>query len=100
RNDITNQEVEEIVRQIADNPENLFSLTIDRLRRQETLWTAVIKPVLGLLLVTKEPLVRDHLKHLLNLSSTTTKVDGEQLNQGLERLQRFARRLIPVLEEL
>lgn len=83
--DITNQKVEEIVQQIADDPENLFSLTVDRLRRQETLWTAVIKPVLGLLLVTNEPLVRQHLKHLLNLDSTQ-KVDGEQLNRGLERL--------------
>jgi len=85
RRDITNREVEEIVQQIADDPENLFSLTVDRLRRQETLWTAVIKPVLGLLLVTNEPLVREHLKYLLNLDSTK-KVDGEQLNQGLERL--------------
>ncbi len=85
RHDITNQEVEKIVQQIADDPENLFSLTIDRLRRQETLWIGVIKPVLGLLLVSNEPLIREHLKSLLNLDSTK-KIDGEQLNRGLERL--------------
>ncbi len=85
RKNITGQEVEEIVQQIANDPENLFSVTIDRLRWQETLWASVIKPVLGLLLVTNEPLVREHLKHLLNLDPVT-KIDGEQLNRGLEGL--------------
>ena len=64
---ITDQEVEEIVWQIADDPDNLFSLTVDRLRRQETLWTTVIKPALGLLLVTNQPLTREYLKRLANL---------------------------------
>jgi uncharacterized caspase-like protein len=85
RKNVTSQKVEEIVRQIADDPENLFSLTIDRLRWQETVWTAVIKPVLGLLLVTQEPLLREQIKHLLNLAPAA-KIDGEQLNRGLERL--------------
>ncbi|MGH2510671.1 MAG: hypothetical protein ACRDHZ_25130, partial [Ktedonobacteraceae bacterium] len=88
RKNITHQEVEAIIQQIADNPENVFSLTIDRLRRLEMLWSTVIKPVLGLLLVAKESVQREHLKRLLNLSATT-QIDGEQLNQGLERLGGF-----------
>ena len=85
RHDMTNHEVEEVIQQIANDPENLFSLTIDRLRRPETLWSTVIKPILGLLLVTNEPLVREHIKSLLHFTFVTN-LDGEQLNQGLERL--------------
>ncbi len=85
RRNMTNYEVEKVIQQIADDPENLFSLTIDRLRRPEHLWSTVIKPILGLLLVTYEPLVREHIKHLLHFAFITN-IDGEQLNLGLERL--------------
>lgn len=85
RENMTQQEVEKIVQQIADDPGNLFSLTIERLSRQESLWHTVIKPVLGLLLVAEEPMGREALKHVLNLT-TPTRLDGEQLNRGLERL--------------
>lgn len=83
--EMTNQEVEEVVQSITDNPENLFSLTIRRLVQPDNLWSAVIKPLLGLLLVTREPLKRDHLKRLLNLAAVTH-VDGDQINRGLTRL--------------
>lgn len=85
RPSIAPQEVEQIAQQVADNPEHLFSLSIERLRWQRDLWEAVTKPVLGLLSVTREPLSRDHLKRLLNLNSTK-QVDGEQLNLGLQGL--------------
>jgi tetratricopeptide (TPR) repeat protein len=85
RKSITNPEIEKIVREIANDPEHVFSLTIDRLRQQGILWQSVIKPLLGLLLVTSEPLLPEHLKHLLNLDSLV-KIDGEYLNQALERL--------------
>jgi tetratricopeptide (TPR) repeat protein len=85
RGDITDQQVEDIVRELADDPENLFSLTINRLRQQETLWNVVIKPVLGLLLETNEPLAREHLKQILNIDARI-QIDAEQLNRGLEYL--------------
>lgn len=85
RQSITHQEVEKIVQQIANNPENLFSLSIERLRWQKGLWETVTKPVLGVLSVAREPLRREHLKHLLNLEPTR-RVDGEQLNLGLQEL--------------
>jgi hypothetical protein len=83
--EFTDKYVEEIVGQIIDDPDNLFSLTIARLRHPEALWSTVIKPLLGLLLVTQEPLLREHLKYLLNLAAKTN-IDGDRLNQGLERL--------------
>jgi tetratricopeptide (TPR) repeat protein len=85
RGSITSAEVEEIIQQIADNPENLFSLATDRLKQPETLWREVIKPVLGLLLVTSEPLARQQIKQLININAPV-EVDSEQLNTGLERL--------------
>jgi hypothetical protein len=85
RRQITHEEVEEIVRQISEDPENLFSLSIERLSWQRDLWREVIKPVLGLLLATSEPLSRLSLKHLLNLAATT-QIDGEQLDRGLASL--------------
>lgn len=85
RKHIIHQEVEDIVGQVAENLENLFALALDRLRWQKDLWQAVIKPVLGLLLTTSEPLPRAHLKRLLNLDPPM-RVDGEQLDRGVEQL--------------
>ncbi|GHO98466.1 hypothetical protein KSF_085140 [Reticulibacter mediterranei] len=82
---LTDLYVEGIVRRLIDDPDNVFSLTIDRLRQQGSLWALVIKPVLGLLLAAQEPLMREQLKQLLNLAMKSN-VDGELVNLGLERL--------------
>ena len=82
---LTAEEVEQIVRQVAEDPENLFSLAIERLRGQQGIWEAVAKPILGLLSVTREPLRRDHLKRLLTLDAARP-IDGEQVDRGLQGL--------------
>jgi hypothetical protein len=47
---------EQIIARIADNPENLFSLAIDRLKRPPLEWRTLVKPILGVLLTTQQPL--------------------------------------------
>ena len=69
----------EMIAQLADNPENLFSLAMARLKRQPTEWREVIKPVLGLLLAAREPLAKPHMRQILQ-------VEDDRLNDGLERL--------------
>jgi tetratricopeptide (TPR) repeat protein len=68
-----------IIKQITSNPDNLFSLSIARLKRLPLLWREVVKPILGVLLVAQEPLTKRHLRQILV-------VDEDQLNEGLERL--------------
>ncbi len=46
----------------ANNPDNLFSLSMTRLKRQPTVWREVIKPILGLLLAAQEPLSVPHIR--------------------------------------
>jgi tetratricopeptide (TPR) repeat protein len=85
RSSITAAEIAAIIQQITDNPENLFSLATDRLSMQEKLWAEVTKPILGLLLVTNQPLSSRQIKQLINLSATA-QVDSERLNRGLDQL--------------
>ncbi len=85
RGPISTAEVETIINQITENPENLFGLAIERLAQQGTFWEQAIKPILGILLVTREPLARMHLKHIINLNRIPP-VDGWQINEALERL--------------
>lgn len=47
---------EELIARIADNPDNLFSLATDRLKRDKQQWREVLKPILGLLLAARAPL--------------------------------------------
>jgi hypothetical protein len=79
------EEVEAIIKRIAENPDNLFGLAIERISRHEELWERVMKPLLGILLVTREPLARMHLKQIINLHQSTS-IDHHQLRKGLERL--------------
>jgi tetratricopeptide (TPR) repeat protein len=64
---------------IADNPSNLFSLSMARLKRGHNQWREVIKPVLGILLVAREPLSLRHIRQIIG-------VDDDWLREGLERL--------------
>jgi hypothetical protein len=58
---------EEIIQHLSSNPQHLFALAIERLQRQTTLWEKVIYPILGILLVAREPLHRQHLTQLLTV---------------------------------
>lgn len=84
---------DEIIQRISDNPENLFSFTLERLGRNnpafDTPWKRVMKPVLGVLLTAREPIERTHLKQIINLKHTRDAritIDSEELERGLERL--------------
>ncbi len=44
---------EQLIQRVVNNPTNIFSLSIDRLKRGENQWDKVIYPVLGLLLATQ-----------------------------------------------
>ncbi len=68
-----------MVKRIADNPNNLFSLSMARLKRRHSQWREVIKPVLGSLLVAREPLSLRHLREIIG-------VDDDSLREGIERL--------------
>ncbi len=73
------QAPEELIQQLTENPERLFSLATDRFKRQWWLWRNLIKPILGLLLVIQEPLSKRHMRKILD-------VDADSLNKGLEHL--------------
>src|SRR5205823_5116446 len=57
----------EVIKRVADNPDNIFSLSIDRFKRQGGQWRTVIKPVLGLLLAAREPLRVRHIRQILGV---------------------------------
>ncbi len=70
---------EEIIERVATNPENLFSLSMRRLKRQKLEWREVVKPILGILLVAREPCSFLHIRQILHL-------DADRLREGIERL--------------
>lgn len=70
----------QIIARVAHDPSNLFSLSIQRLRRDALEWREVIKPVLGILLAVQEPLLAVHLRQLLPA------LDDERLRDTLLRL--------------
>ena len=72
-------EPEQIIARVADNPANLFSLSIERLQRNERQWETMLRPLLGLLLTTRAPLSQRALRALIGADELRTK-------QGLQRL--------------
>ena len=68
-----------IIERVATNPDNLFSLSIIRLKRQKGEWHEVVKPILGILLVAREPFAFVHIRQILHL-------DADRLREGIERL--------------
>jgi hypothetical protein len=73
------ESIEAIISRINDNHENIFSLTMDRLKRHSLEWRTVIKPILGTLLAVREPFSTRALRSVLSL-------DDEQVRTGLMRL--------------
>lgn len=69
----------ETIARIADNPDYLFSLTFQRLKKSRDEWREVLWPVLGFLLAAHEPLNLLHLRQLTGLPD-------HALRDGLERL--------------
>lgn len=55
---------EEIIERASINPENLFSLSMMRLKRRRREWREVVKPTLGILLVAREPLSFPHIRQI------------------------------------
>ncbi len=70
---------EALIQQLAHNPEHLFTLTMARLKRQPSEWREVIKPVLGVLLVAREPLGVRHIRQILG-------IEDDRLREGMQRL--------------
>ena len=70
---------EQIIARVADNPANIFSLSIERLQRNERQWETVLRPILGLLLATRAPLSQRALRALIG-------ADDLRIRQGLQRL--------------
>jgi len=71
--------LEAVIYHLTDNPENIFSLTMERLKRQREQWQKVIKPVLGLLLAAQVPLRQRAIRDLIG-------VDSDSLREGLRKL--------------
>src|SRR5205085_12699065 len=70
---------QELIKNLTDNPDNIFSLSIARLKRRSAEWREVIKPVLGVLLAAGEPLSRWQIRRILQ-------IDDERLRDALARL--------------
>jgi hypothetical protein len=70
---------DELIAHLANNPNNLFSLSIERFKRQKLEWREVLKPVLGVLLAAREPLGPRSIRSILQ-------IEDERLRDGIQRL--------------
>ncbi len=68
-----------MIKHITEDPNNLFSLSMMRLKRKEQQWREILKPILGVLLVAREPLAAKHIRQIIN-------APDESLRAGIERL--------------
>jgi tetratricopeptide (TPR) repeat protein len=68
-----------LLRRVIANPRDLFTPTLDRLQRDWNLWERVLRPLLGTLLAAQEPLSRDALREILNVSQ-------DRIQTAIERL--------------
>ena len=75
----------EVIKRVADNPDNIFSLSIDQFKRQKIQWHTILKPILGLLLASREPLRVRHIRQVLNLDNGEV-VDDDDVRDGIRRL--------------
>lgn len=75
---------EEIIRRVVENPDNLFSVSIERLKRHKREWREALKPILGILLVAREPLSLRQIRNILQIQFR--QMDEEQVKDGMARL--------------
>ena len=73
---------QDLISQLADNPQHIFSLAINRFKRRPPEWYEVIKPTLGVLLASREPLGLHHIRQIID----DERVDDERLRDGIDRL--------------
>jgi tetratricopeptide (TPR) repeat protein len=71
-----------LISQLSDNPQSIFSLAINRFKRRPLEWYEVIKPTLGVLLASREPLGLHHIRQIID----DERVDDERLRDGIDRL--------------
>jgi len=79
-----------LIRQIEQNPQNLFGITLDRIKRvPRSKWDTVWKPMLALLIVAQEPLRLDVLGDLLGHDHETmqdaVRILGGLVSQGIDQ---------------
>ena len=79
-----------LIRQIEQNPQNLFGITLGRIKRvPQSKWDTVWKPMLALLLVAQEPLRLDVLGDLLGHDHDTMQdavwILGGLVSQGVDQ---------------
>ncbi len=58
------QPAEKIIAQVENNPDGIFTLAFARLKQRRDEWRNVIRPILGTLLVAREPLTSQQLAHI------------------------------------
>ncbi|HET8911058.1 MAG TPA: AAA family ATPase, partial [Ktedonobacteraceae bacterium] len=75
---------EQLIQRVVENPDNLFSVSIDRLKRHKREWQALLKPILGILMVAQEPLSLRQIRHILQIQHP--QLDEEQVRDGIARL--------------
>jgi tetratricopeptide (TPR) repeat protein len=68
-----------LLQQVIVNPRDLFTPTLERLKLDWNLWERVLRPLLGILLVAQEPLSRNALREILNVSQ-------DRIQTAIERL--------------
>ncbi|GCE15328.1 caspase family protein [Tengunoibacter tsumagoiensis] len=75
---------QDLIQRLATNPNNLFSVAMERFKCNHIEWREVIKPVLGLLLVARQPLTLWQIRQILHL-------EDDRLRGGITRLGGFIR---------
>ncbi len=68
------------VQRISNNPEQIFYWAMERFKKNKLDWEQVIRPILGVLLVARDPLSLSHIKQII------ADVSEHRLKDGLESL--------------
>jgi len=68
-----------LLQRVIVNPRDLFTPTLERLKLDWNLWERVLRPLLGILLVAQEPLSRNALRKILNVSQDLIQTAIERL---------------------
>jgi tetratricopeptide (TPR) repeat protein len=71
---------EAIIKMLTDNPDHLFTLSMNRLKRHASLWRTILKPVLGVLLVAQQPMSQRALRGIIG------SIEDDALRDGLRGL--------------
>ncbi|GCE15759.1 ATP-binding protein [Tengunoibacter tsumagoiensis] len=75
-------EITQIIQDITEDPNNLFSRAIRRLQKLNNDWQAILKPILCLLTMAHSPLSIHHIHQIIGISSDGIKSNIQRL-EGL-----------------